>query len=177
MRDKAFEMIFVEYNRMITSYLHSIVGNWDDAVDLTQETFLVAYKKMGEFDPTKSIPAWLRGIAKNVGRNRIRKKGREQYFLLKGEAIEDVYASFDNIRSGQKWEERLEALDDCICRLPDSQRESITLFYKLGQSARMIAERMGIVENTVFRRIWEARKNLRTCIDTHVKKQGELFGE
>jgi len=164
MQDKAFELIFREHNRMITAYLHSLVGDWEAALDLTQDVFVTAHRRMDTFDPNRSLGAWLRGIARKLAANLVRKRQRHREFLLAGSEIEQVFAHFDDARSDQAWEDRLAALDECLARLPANQNQVTNMFYRLNATAREIAEKLGVLEKSVFQMIWRARRNLHRCI-------------
>ena len=164
MVDKRFEAVFHEHNRMVSSYLYSLMGNWEEAVDLTQETFLTAYRRQAEFDPSRPVGPWLRGIARNLARNSLRKKNRHRQFLVDGTEIDNLYALFDS-GMDDLWEDRLAALDWCIERLPNQQGKAVNLFYRSGMTARSVAESLGVLEGTVFHLMWLARKNLRKCIE------------
>ncbi|MBN1669480.1 MAG: sigma-70 family RNA polymerase sigma factor [Kiritimatiellae bacterium] len=181
MQDKAFELVFREHNRMVTAYLHTLTRDWGVALDLTQEVFVVAYRKLDEFDPTKSVGAWLRGIARNLARNALRREFRRREFLWDGNEIDHMFACFDQAADpaagGGPWEDRLQALHACMARLPGRQRKVIDLFYRLGQKARQIAASLGIQEQTVFRLACRARQSLRVCIE-NLTRQGEaVFDE
>ncbi len=165
MKDKAFELIFRDYHRMVTAYLCTLVGNEEEALDLTQEVFLVAYRRMKEVDPGQSIGAWLRATAWNLASNALRKTRRHRLSMLQGPEIERTFAALDGVLMDRRWDERLEALDRCLERLPDAQRRSVDLFYRAGESARAIARKLGVLEATVFQFMWQARRNLRRCIE------------
>jgi RNA polymerase sigma-70 factor, ECF subfamily len=165
MNDKAFELIFEEHHAMVTAYLQSVTGNKDDAAELAQETFIVAYKKLNEFDRTRSVAAWLRGIAQNLARNTLRKKSRQRMILLEGDELDAVFSTFDNLRTDDLWQDRLKALLECRGRLPDSQRQSVALYYDEGKPPRDIATALGVVEKSVYQILWIARKNLKQCIE------------
>ena len=171
MLEKSFEIIFHEYNAMITAYLHSLVGDWHEAVDLTQETFVVAYRKMDDFDPNKPLGAWLRGIARNLGRNAIRKKYRHREFLVEGQAIEGLYQALESAERAEGWETRLAALDHCMKALPDKQRTAVDLHYKDGHAASVVARALGILEKSVFQLLWHARNSLKTCVGNLLKSE------
>jgi len=176
MQDKAFELIFSEHNRMITAYLHSLTGDWEAAVDLTQETFIVAYRKMDSFDTGKSLAAWLRGIAKNLARNHLRKISHRRKFIFEDENLENIYSTFDDADSETPWEEWLAALDSCIEKLPERRSQVIELHYHQGNVAKVIAGQLGIVEKSVFQVLWVARKSLRHCIESMMRQKEVSHG-
>jgi len=166
MKDEAFELIFREYGRMVTAYLYGLVGNADESLDLTQETFVVAYRKMKGAAIGQSLAAWLRTIARNVASNALRKDRRHRSLLTEAGRLGRVFSLFDSVEADQTWDERLKALDDCLERLPDAQNRAVDLFYRAGESSREIGRKLGVLESTVFQMMWQARKNLRRCIET-----------
>ena len=165
MRDKAFEILFQEHHRMITAYLFSLLSDEQNALDLTQETFLVAYRKMDDFDPRFAVGAWLRGIARNLARNAMRKEDTLRQLLMEGQEVEAVFSRFDGVATDRLWEERLVALNPCLERLPGRQREVLARFYEANESAKSIARLLGLAERSVFQLAWIARRNLRQCIE------------
>jgi len=165
MKDHAFELIFREYNRMITAYLYGLVGDADEALDLTQETFVVAYRRIRDCDPSQSLAAWLRSIAWNQAANSLRRKRRHRDLLAEAGQVSRAFELFDRLEPDRPWEERLRALDDCMKRLPDAQRRAVDLFYRDGETGREIGTKLGVLENTVYQTMWQARKNLRGCIE------------
>lgn len=175
-QDRAFELIYLDHSPMILAYLLSLTGHRAKAEDLTQETFLVAYRKMEDFDPSRSIAGWLRGIAHNLARNALRKDGLRSEILMGGDEQERVFSRFDRVRSDDPWEKRLSALDRCLGRLPARQGEVVHRYYQEAQPARSIAEALGILERTVFQLIWQARNNLRRCIETLGHVQAKPHG-
>lgn len=165
MKDPAFELIFREYNRMVTAYLYGLVGNAEEALDLTQETFVVAYRKIRDCDPRQSLAAWLRSIAWNQAANALRRNRRHRNLLAEAGQVARAFEPFDRLEPDRPWEERLRALDDCMKRLPDAQRRAVDLYYRAGVACREIGEQLGVLESTVSQTMWQARKNLRGCIE------------
>jgi RNA polymerase sigma-70 factor (ECF subfamily) len=164
--DKAFEIVFREHHRMVTAYLHSLLGNWADAAEMTQETFKTAYARIDSFDTTRPVGPWLRGIARNLALNFHRKHARRPEFLQDTGVMEAVYALFDEPRGDEAWEARLQAMDTCIERLPEQQRSAVRLHYGEDESAKSIAVRLSVTEKTIFQTLWRARLNLKLCIET-----------
>jgi RNA polymerase sigma-70 factor (ECF subfamily) len=76
---EAFRLIFERYGRPIISFIYDIIGRRDLAEELAQETFVRAYKNLkGLRDETK-LSTWLFGIAKNVARESIRAKVKDDH--------------------------------------------------------------------------------------------------
>lgn len=169
--EKSFELIFHEHSRMITAFLYSLLGDWAEAADLAQETFVVAYRKMDGFDPEKSLPAWLRGIARNLARNAIRKRYRHREFLVESDTMEEMYAALEEPPKSEGMQDSIAALTQCIEKLPDKQREVVQLHYEERQPAKLVAKAIGVLERSVFQLLWHARNNLRDCIMSLLKQE------
>lgn len=75
--DEAFRLIFDRYARPIISFIYDMVGRRDLAEELTQETFVRAYKNLKALRDDTKLSTWLFGIAKNVARESLRYKHRE----------------------------------------------------------------------------------------------------
>jgi RNA polymerase sigma-70 factor (ECF subfamily) len=163
--DRAFEIVFHEHHRMVTAYLCSVVGDWAAAADLAQETFVVAYRRLDSFDASRPVGPWLRGIARNLALNYRRKHAHRQELPMDGGTIDALFGLFDLPRGDETWDERLRAMDTCIERLPLQQKTIVLQHYRDDESARSIAERLSLVEKTVFQTLWRARNNLRNCIE------------
>ncbi len=77
--DEAFRLIFGRYGRPIISFIYDMVGRRDLAEELTQETFVRAYKNLKALRDDTKLSTWLFGIAKNVARESLRYKHRETH--------------------------------------------------------------------------------------------------
>jgi len=75
--DEAFRLIFDRYARPIISFIYDMIGQRDLAEELTQETFVRAYKNLKALSDDSKLSTWLFGIAKNVARESLRYKHRE----------------------------------------------------------------------------------------------------
>src|SRR6185436_17494139 len=69
---EAFEELAVRFEARIYSFLYRHIGNAHDAQDLTQETFVRAWRGIGRFDPTRDFATWLFVIARRAAGNHFR---------------------------------------------------------------------------------------------------------
>ena len=168
MRDRAFELIVNEHRQMLFVYLFSLVRDRALAEDLTQESFLAAYENLSTGTRVRSVPAWLRGIARRMAAGAFKEKSR-LLLLPEAAAAEDVISPFDDLRLGDLWEDRIRALKACRDRLPAHQRRAVELHYDRGLDAKSIAEHTGWVRSTVYQLLWGARTFLRECIGRQVE--------
>lgn len=77
--EDAFRLIFERYARPIISFIYDMIGQRDLAEELTQETFVRAYKNLSGLRDETKLSTWLFGIAKNVARESLRTRHREDH--------------------------------------------------------------------------------------------------
>jgi RNA polymerase sigma-70 factor (ECF subfamily) len=73
---EAFRLIFERYSRPLISFVYDQVGNREQAEELTQETFVRAYRALHTMRAETKLSTWLFGIAKNVARESLRARQR-----------------------------------------------------------------------------------------------------
>src|SRR5436309_13028645 len=76
---EAFRLIFERYSRPVISFIYDQIGDRDLAEELTQETFVRAYRSLKSLREETKLSTWLFGIAKNVARESIRSKVRNRH--------------------------------------------------------------------------------------------------
>ncbi len=72
----AFEAIVQRYERQIYSFIYRMMGNADDAYDLTQDCFVRAYRSLGKTNNELNVSAWLHRIASNACLDVLRRRQR-----------------------------------------------------------------------------------------------------
>ena len=75
----AFAELYARYERRIYSYVYRTMGDHEDAAELTQETFLKAYRAMGKTDEELNVNAWLHRIAANACTDVLRRRRRVRW--------------------------------------------------------------------------------------------------
>lgn len=86
---QAFGQIFEEHHRFIYKFIYSMLGNHESAEELTQETFLGAFKGIGSLRGDASLKTWLCSIAKNLVYQSFRSKRKE------GEKSDDEFETLN----------------------------------------------------------------------------------
>ena len=74
---EAFRLIFERYARPVLSFIYDLVGQRDLAEELTQETFVRAFKSLKSVRDDTKLSSWLFGIGRNVAREAIRARRRD----------------------------------------------------------------------------------------------------
>lgn len=77
--DEAFRLIFERYTRPVIGFIYNMTGQYDLAEELSQETFVRAYRNLGGLRDDTKLSSWLFGIAKNVVRESARANHHDRY--------------------------------------------------------------------------------------------------
>jgi RNA polymerase sigma factor (sigma-70 family) len=150
--------VFRLYHLRVFHYALQLVGNRDDALDITQETFLRLHRHWARRDPAKPISAWLYAIARNLAIDSLRRRGTRAE-TAEDPAIPDTLARDPE---GQATNAELQQrLWSAIRSLPEPLREVLLLRDWHGMRYAEIAEVTGINTTTVTSRLFEARQRLR----------------
>lgn len=142
---------------------HGLVGNHDDALDLSQEAFIRAYQALPRFDVQKHFFTWYYKILRNICLNHLRNHSR---FSTLSDLSETE--STDNAADPAALAERndlSERLWKAIGTLRDDYREVIILKDIEDCSYQEIAERLEIPPGTVMSRLFNARKHLKEILE------------
>jgi RNA polymerase sigma-70 factor (ECF subfamily) len=166
-RDDGFEELVRRYQRPIVSYVYRMTGDYDAALDLTQEVFIKVYNSLARYRPEYKFSTWIYRIAHNAAVDHLRRRpSRPQALDLParngGEIYERPVAS--DAPSPEQLSERAELraeIEDVIQQLPAGYRELIVLRHAHDLSYDEIAEVTGLPLGTVKNRIFRAREAMR----------------
>jgi RNA polymerase sigma-70 factor (ECF subfamily) len=162
---EVFEILAREHADMLTAFLRSLVYKGDVVEDLFQETMLVAWRRLAEYDRSLPFGPWLRGIGARLVMEHRRKSARgflscEPEVLT---ALEAEYRRFERIPA-DSFRERRDRLAGCLDRLPPMMRDAIDLVYRRGLSLKNLAASIGATEEAVKKRVQRARQLLAQCL-------------
>ncbi len=144
----------------------SIVGSHDDALDLSQEAFIRAYRSIKIFDTDKNFYTWFYKILRNLCLNHLRNKSNRANNF--SEILEDLENIKDENQSTDKMIEQNETKKivwQAIWKLTPEDREIITARDILNTSYEDIAGLLQVPTGTVMSRLYYARKRLRKIIE------------
>ncbi len=173
--DLTFEQLFENYSSMVFSLVLRILGDREEALDVSQEIFLTIYRKMNSFRGESSLKTWIYRIAVHHAANRCRWWNR---FRRKGTVSLDDRMSngannelFYNLKSGIRnpeealllTEEKRE-VERLLQELPLQQRVAVIMRDVEELSYEEIAESMRVSLGTVKSRIARGRETLKRHI-------------
>ena len=141
--DRAFEDLYRAHLRDVYSYSYYRVGNHHDAEDLTEQTFLQAYR---HFDRARResngrpLRPWLIRIAHNLASNFHRDRARRPTSALENvDPVSHPHGTEQVVEGREELREVIEGLT----RLPDDRREALIMRFALGMDNREIARALG----------------------------------
>ena len=163
----AFETLVREHQTRVYNLALRMTGNPEDALDVSQETFLKAWRTLGQFRGDCSLGSWLYRIASNLSIDLLRKAKRRQTEKLvsledpreDGRPLELPDVSGDPQLLLERAEGR-QAVLECLDRLPREQKLILVLRDVNGLSYEEIGETMNLELGTVKSRIFRARARL-----------------
>jgi RNA polymerase sigma-70 factor (ECF subfamily) len=165
--EAAFAELVAEHQRMVVQLAINLLGDRDEALDLSQDVFIRVFRTIGQFRGQSALRTWIYRIAINQARNRHRfwrRRRRADQVSLDAHVAE--HGDFrcgaelgpDRILAQKELAARLrEALDG----LPFDQRTVIVLREVDGLSYEDIAFSLGVAVGTVKSRLTRARQTLR----------------
>jgi RNA polymerase sigma-70 factor (ECF subfamily) len=165
--DAAYAELVEEHQRMVVQLAVNLLGDRDEALDLSQEVFLRVFRTIARFRGQSSLRTWIYRIAVNQARNRHRFWRRrhradqvslDAHVAAHGELLSAGNTGPDRLLAQKELASRLErALD----HLPFDQRTAIVLREVDGLSYEEIAFSLGVAVGTVKSRLTRARQALR----------------
>ena len=149
----AFLGIIERFRSRIYAHIYGMVRNREVANNLTEQTFVKAFRNIGGFRREASFTTWLYRIARNVTIDWIREHRRTRTDALNEQATQ------------MSETETRQPMTEALQRLPEEQRAIVNLRDTEGLSYREIAEIMCLPEGIVMSRLFYARKKLNKLLD------------
>lgn len=158
----AFASLFARYERRIYAFSYRMMGNPDDAFDLTQETFLKAFRALDKTDEELNVNAWLHRIASNACMDVLRRRQRIRW--LPWDAPKHERASTileDNPEGAVIGDETQRIVQRVLDKMSPRNRQAMVLREYEGLSCEDIGEIMGASRSAVKSILFRGREEFR----------------
>ena len=167
-REAAFEELVRRYQRPIASYVYRMVGDYDAALDLTQEVFIKVYNSLSRYRSEFKFSTWIYKIAHNTAIDHLRRHTvRDQIMTADGDGPRcEIAIESRRLTPEQESEreERRSEIESVVQSLPAAYRELIVLRHSHDLSYDEIAEVTGLPLGTVKNRLFRAREAMRDLL-------------
>jgi RNA polymerase sigma-70 factor, ECF subfamily len=163
--DAEFSALYRKHLRDVYSYAYYRVGNHHDAEDLTEQTFLQAYRhfeRAQRESAGRPLRPWLIRIAHNLAANLYRDRSRRPASPIDDTSELAASHTTEELVEGR---EQLGRVLDAVRCLPDDRREALIMRFALGMDNREIARAMGRSDGATKVLIHRAVKQLEGMVD------------
>lgn len=161
----AFEELVLKYEKTVYNLALRMVGDRDDAFDMTQEAFIKAYGSLSSFRGDSKFSVWIYRITTNVCLDFLRSKSRKQQVSLTvSDDDEDAQLDIPDPKADPEQQlmqkMSMQSVEEGLKTLPDKQRQILVMRELGGMSYAEIGAALSLEEGTVKSRIFRARKRL-----------------
>ncbi len=163
--DGSFEELVRRYQRPISAYVYRMVGNYESALDLTQEIFIKVYNSLKRYRAEFKFSTWIYKIAHNAAVDHLRRSATREQSLVAGPEGDSFDLPIESARLTPEQEserrERTVEIESVVRALPANYRELIILRHSQDLSYEEIVEVTGLPLGTVKNRLFRAREMMR----------------
>ncbi len=174
----AFDELISAHQDRVLNTAFRLMGNYDEALDLTQEVFLNCFRKIDSFKGDSSLRTWLYRITVNTAKNRWKyqaSRGLNRMMSLDSpmdaddeERVKQVPDTHPTPRKVASDRETMAFLEGQMATMNEEQREVLVLRYVEELSYDEIAVILNVSLGTVKSRIHRARLDLRELMADHL---------
>jgi RNA polymerase sigma-70 factor, ECF subfamily len=160
-----FEELVKRYQRPISAYVYRMVGDYESALDLTQEIFMKVYGSLNKYRSEFKFSTWIYKIAHNAAVDHLRRNSTREQSIVKGSEGDEYELPIESERlspelESERKERRIE-IETVIRALPAAYRELIILRHSQDLTYEEIVEVTGLPLGTVKNRLFRAREMMR----------------
>ena len=173
---EAFDKIMVHYRERMYGVIYNMTLNHSDAADLTQETFVKAFRSISKFKRKSSFFTWLYRIGVNLTLTFLKRKRNRKFFSFEqffGDSLNEsqkgeLASNEINSAKSTMLNELHEKLNEALSRLSDKHRTIVILYEIDGLSHKEISQIMKCTEGTVRSRLHYAKIQLQSMLSEYV---------
>lgn len=168
---RAFEELVARHREKIYSRAYSMLRNEEEAIDLSQEAWVKAWQRLGQFHGESSFATWMTRITINLCLDELRKQKRTRADSI--DQMEEETGGIDrhlpmlhpNPTEGMEREELRKQIDIAMGQLSSEHRTVLILHEFEELEYKQIAQRMECSLGTVMSRLFYARRRLAGLLD------------
>jgi len=164
-QEGSFEELVRRYQRPISAYVYRMVGNYESALDLTQEIFIKVYASLRKYRSEFKFSTWIYKIAHNAAVDHLRRSSTREQSLINGSDGDQFELPIESRRLSPEQEserkERRVEIESVVRALPANYRELIILRHSQDLTYEEIVEVTGLPLGTVKNRLFRAREMMR----------------
>ncbi|MDX1946154.1 MAG: sigma-70 family RNA polymerase sigma factor [Pirellulaceae bacterium] len=160
-----FLRLLLRHEPQIRAYVRACLPRAADVDEVMQEVGLVAWRKFSSLDDSANFPRWACLIARYEILKHRRKLARDR--LVLDEATLELLAA-EGAEELPRREQQLQALDDCVAKLPADRRQLILAAYSPETTIKNLASQLGRTEASLYQLLARIRQELLRCVERKV---------
>lgn len=161
-RHDRFLRLFLDHEEALRGFVRSLVPTRDDAREVMQEVAVVLWRKFDALAAPDDFRRWAFGVARFEALAFRRDRARDRHVFS-----EDVLALLADEAEAQvdAMDDRREALEGCLQKLPNRERSLITAAYARGVRIDELASQLGRTAMSLYKALHRIRMVLTTCVE------------
>lgn len=167
----AFAYLVDTYKNMVFSLAYKMTKNKEEAEEVSQDTFIKAFKNLSNFKGDSKFSTWLYRICYHTTLDAIKKNKKNNYTFEINEVTYNQIQSVETILQGIERKERSVIMDKCLMKLPDEERSILWMFYYDELSLKEIIEVTNFSEANLKVKLHRARKKLLTIVEKNIEPE------
>ena len=167
----AFAILVDRYKDLVYTLTLRMMKNREEAEEVSQDTFIKAYKSINRFKGDSKFSTWIYRIAYNTSLDRLKKNRKHFNDVAIDEFTEHQVKTIDNALSQLENEEKNQAIQQCLAQLPSDDAFMLTLYYFEDQSLDEISKTVGLTPNNVKVKLFRSRKKLATIMKAQLEPE------
>lgn len=174
------QLYYMTYNNVFWE-IRSMIKDEDTIHDLTQDTYIRAYRSLSQLKEPAAFRGWIKRIAHNLAIDYLRKRKPRVFSDMVVSSDTDEMIDFADERLDRMPEavmdqqETKRLIDEILNSLSDEQRVAVSMHYYQQKSIKEISEELGISENTIKSRLFLGRNKIEIEVKELEKKGTKLY--
>ncbi|MEM7599956.1 MAG: sigma-70 family RNA polymerase sigma factor, partial [Verrucomicrobiota bacterium] len=162
-----------ESQTALRGYCRASLGHGEEAAEALQRTNIILWKKNGDWDRSTEFMKWAVAVAKFEVLGVIRDRNRERERYVFDSDVVEMMAEESQVDTHQASQsEATDALEACLSRLSEKNREVLSAYYSQGYSVKEVADRFGKGLSSVKVMLLRLRRKLGECIEQKMTGEG-----
>ena len=167
----AFSSLVEKYKDMVFSLAIKVTKNREEAEEVSQDSFIKAFKSLKNFKGDSKFSTWLYKIAYNNCMDRIKKNARRYNTDAIDEVVENKIKATEDTMQMIERKERAILMNECMEELPEDERSILWLFYYKELSLKEIIEVTSLSQTNLKVKLHRARKKLLAIVQQRVEPE------
>jgi RNA polymerase sigma-70 factor (ECF subfamily) len=166
-----FLRLYVENEEALRGFVRSLVPTLEDAREVMQDVAAVLWRKFDDLDSPKDFRRWAFGVAKFEALAFRRDRARDRHVFSDNliALLEEEAAA-----AGKQSRDEERALESCLEKLPQAQRELVEVAYAPGARIDELAKEAGRTPMALYKSLQRIRMALADCIEEFLKQERGL---